>query len=234
MFLFPFNVDVPMQRVPLANWALIAVTVLLSLAFRADPSAELSDTLVLQRGNFSMVQLIGHLFAHGGILHLFGNMAFLFCFGNAINAKLGHLPFLGLYFAAGIAGGLAWLAVGGGDALIGASGAVMGMAGAFLMFYPRNDVSVLYWFIVMAGTFQITSYFLILIYIALDIWGMVAGGGPVAYSAHVAGAMVGLAVSGTLAMVRLAPPGRGEENLFQLIGLHPRTDTRGPGDDLYY
>ena len=80
----------------------------------------------LNPDRFAPSQLITYLFVHGGVLHLLANLLFLFCFGNAVNAKLGHLPFLGLYFGCGAFAGLAWLLLGSGVPVIGASGATPG------------------------------------------------------------------------------------------------------------
>ena len=94
--LIPFNVDVPMERVPVANWIVIGITILVSLLVMAHAPDRLpikgpARYVILQRGDgFHLVQLVGHVLVHGGWFHLLGNMVFLFCFGNAINAKFGH------------------------------------------------------------------------------------------------------------------------------------------------
>src|SRR5437868_13176983 len=118
--LLPYNVDVPMMRVPFANWALIAITTLVSLAIVAgagqnprelndDPYFHVMDDtiraaeqdhlppLALVRSAFSVPQLISYQFVHADLFHLVGNMIFLFVFGNAVNAKLGHVLFVASY-----------------------------------------------------------------------------------------------------------------------------------------
>src|SRR5947209_19825054 len=151
--MIPLTVDVPMKRLPWANWGLILTTVVISLAV---PSATAEVTirsrevlthyhyspLVLQREGFAAYQFVTALFQHADLIHLFGNMLFLFVFGNAINAKLGHGGFLASYLGIGVLVHLVWLAVGGGEAYLGASGAIMGVCGMFLVLYPRNDVRV--------------------------------------------------------------------------------------------
>src|SRR5262245_8590572 len=97
--MIPLTVDVPMKRLPWANWGLILATVVISLAVPYTAEERLSllsashtihyfSPLVLQRGDFAAYQLFTSLFQHAGLLHLFGNMLFLFVFGNAVNAKL--------------------------------------------------------------------------------------------------------------------------------------------------
>src|SRR5215207_6421198 len=145
--MIPLTLDVPMKRVPWANWALLLATVVVSLAV---PYAEHQhggltpggsvrqqySPLVLQRDRFAPYQLVTALFQHADLIHLFGNMLFLFVFGNAVNAKLGHAGFLAAYLGIGVLEGLAWLAVGAGSAVLGASGAIMGICGMFLVLYP--------------------------------------------------------------------------------------------------
>jgi len=225
MFFFPFNVDVPMQRVPIANWVLIGLTTLLSMVILMEEPQLLVDSLPLWRGEyFSAVQLVGYVFVHGGLMHLLGNMMFLFCFGNAVNAKFGHATFLAFYFAVALLTGVAWLMFGSGPALVGASGAIMGVVGAFLVLYPRNDVSVFYFiflfFFIRIGTFQMASGVLIAIYVAFDLWGLIVSQeSAVAYIAHVVGALAGMAVAVVLLKTRLIESTRYEQTLLEILKL---------------
>jgi membrane associated rhomboid family serine protease len=253
--LLPYNVDVPMARLPLANWALIGVTCVITtaaflhappvkeLGIIFDPSGQVSPKMVeelrrvraaapplsLQRQHFAGPQLSSYVLVHGDVTHLVGNMVFLFCFGNAVNAKLGHLAFLVLYFTLGVVAGLAWLAVGRGQVLLGASGAVMGITGVFVVLYPRNEVRVLCWW---GGTtfFVVASYWVVAICMALDLVGTVFGDDGIAYVSHLAGELVGAAVSLGLLLGGVVGSAAGEENLLQLLGVHEpneRFDFRG-------
>src|SRR5437016_12455781 len=121
--LLPYNVDVPMERRPIVNWFLIAATCIISVAVWAEP-AELAFSLVLWRDDdFRPWQPFTCVFVHADWLHLFGNMLFLFVFGNAVNARFGHGWFFALYTVTGVLSSLAWLALGDGGLLLGASGA---------------------------------------------------------------------------------------------------------------
>src|SRR5262249_5085741 len=150
--MIPLSVDVPMKRLPWANWGLILATVLVSLAvpyvpgkrFDLFPEWDTDDQLsrlVLQPDRFEPYQLVTSLFQHPGLVHLAGHMLFLFVFGNAVNAKLGHLGFLAAYLGIGVLKNVIWV-LGGGPPCLGASVAIMGMCGMFLVLYPRNGVMV--------------------------------------------------------------------------------------------
>jgi membrane associated rhomboid family serine protease len=266
--LIPYNADVPMERLPFANWVLIAVTCLVSISVwmneakkekrqerelnqevmrlydqleqTQDPRAR--DDLhrriaklmpdddeddvhpfALNPGRFRPWQLVTSLFVHADIFHLVGNMIFLFCFGNAVNAKLGHGLFLGSYALLGVIEGLGWLVVGNGHPTIGASGAIMGIVGIFLVLFPKNDVSVLYWFgIYWAGEFSISSYVIIMFYMAGDLIGTVFfGNGGVAYACHLIGAVAGVGLGILLVWTRVLRSERYEQNLLEMFGWQP-------------
>jgi len=226
--LLPYTVDVPMERWPITNWLLIGATTVLSLGFlvqAVDPNVEY---LILQRGEgFAAAQLVGNMFGHADLGHLIGNMLFLFCFGNAVNAKLGHFKFILAYLLLGTIAGLAWLALGDGRGALGASGAIMGVIGMYFVLYPKNNVSIFYCFWLLTlriGSFSLSSYFVILIYIAFDMWGMFSeaqglGGGGVAYISHLAGFAAGAALAALLVMARVIESTEYEENLLEVLGM---------------
>lgn len=268
MFL-PYNVDVPMRRVPFTNWALMAFTVIVSLAMfgrqepkslgdilAEDPEIEgmlehleepgLSkaekDKLVkeiqkrvgakvdgppwsLQPLRFSFWNLFSYLFVHADFWHLAGNMLFLFVFGNAVNAKLGHGLFLVSYLLLGALAGLGWLLLGNGAPLVGASGAIMGIVGIFLILFPHNDVSVFYWIgFAITGTTSFSSGWLILFYMVGDLVGcLFGGGGAVAYICHLTGAAGGIALAVGLVVSGVVRSSSYEKNLLQILGVQGAT-----------
>lgn len=229
--LIPYSVDVPQDRWPIANWVLIGVTVFISGAAILSPAPTLLEQVtrhfpwhyswMLHRDEFASLQLFGHLFVHAGVVHLVGNMVLLFCFGNAVNAKLGHVLYLAAYLTFGLLSGLAWLALGGGQLALGASGAIMGVIGVFLVYFPRNDVRVFYlfWFFywARAGAFSLSSYWLILLYLAFDLWGLWSADAGIAYVAHVVGAFAGVASALLLLVTGAVGSADTEENLLQLL-----------------
>ncbi|MFL5327787.1 MAG: rhomboid family intramembrane serine protease [Gemmataceae bacterium] len=238
------NVDVPMERWPVTNWLLIAATCLISFAVWGDaastgrgrsglppalrqviqmPDAHGDDALIgaLQPNHFSMKQLVTYQFVHGDPIHLIGNMLFLFCFGNAINAKLGHLPFLALYLGLGIFSGLGWLLLGSGAPLIGSSGAIAGINGVFLVLYPLNEAAIhtprTYMF--SNDVWRMPAWLFIVGYMLFDLWGtLVTPYGGVGYVCHVAGEIAGVMVASALVLSGWVTSQRGERNLMEIFG----------------
>lgn len=215
----PCNVDVPMQRWPLMNWGVMAVTIAVSVMILFGVIGEAPWMWIGPGEDFSIAGLFGSLLTHADLLHLAGNMVFLFVFGNAVNAKVGHVPFLLCYAAIGMIEGLAWAWLADGPA-VGASGAIMGIVGMFVVFYPRNDVSVWYWLFYQGGTFEVSAYVVIAVYFAFDLWGFVSGGDTgVAYLAHVVGLLTGFAIASAMVLTGLCPSDDDEENLYEALGL---------------
>jgi membrane associated rhomboid family serine protease len=214
--MIPYQVDVPMARLPWANWALIAANGLV-FVFSAAAPAESLRPLLLDPRHFSAGQLLTSLFLHADIVHLVGNMLFLFVFGNAVNAKLGHVGFLLSYFLIGVVEGLAWRWLGHGPAL-GASGAIMGIVGLFFVLFPRNDVEVFYFDLGYGAFFTIPAFWLILLYIVWDLCGVVLWSQEgVAYVCHLAGAVAGIAEGLLLTAGRWVKSTGYEENLWEML-----------------
>lgn len=218
MFL-PFNVDVPMERIPIANWVLIALTVAASFSVGGmSPEVLLNNFILLRGEDFHFLQLLGYVLVHGRLFHLLGNMLFLFCFGNAVNAKLGHTAYLLFYFSGGLFTGVAWLLFGHSFMLVGASGAIWAVVGVFFVLHPRDDVSVFYCLGFCWGTFQVSSWVLIVIYAAFDLLGLLFSPGVgVAYICHFAGSVLGAGAAIALLRARVIESTPYEQNLLELV-----------------
>lgn len=147
------------------------------------------EPYVLKGAN--LTGLFGHMWLHGGLLHIIGNLLFLWIFGNAVCAKIGNIVYLPIYLVLGVISGISHMIFTGGSA-IGASGAINGIVGMYLVFFPTNlitcywSLNVIYW-----REFEISSYWMILWWLAWDIFGIVMGGGHVAYYAHLGGFAAG-------------------------------------------
>ncbi|MEM6392838.1 MAG: rhomboid family intramembrane serine protease [Planctomycetota bacterium] len=180
-----------MRRWPIANFVLIAAIAVVSVygwvvgdGWGFGPM----EDMVLR--GWDPVGLVGHMFLHADILHLVGNLVFLWVFGNAVCAKLGNLSYVAAFLAFGLVAAVTHNVLDGAPA-IGASGAINGVVGAFLILYPRNDVSCFYLFLLNVGSFELSAMWLILAWVAFDVWGAIDGGGQTAYWAHLGGLAAG-------------------------------------------
>jgi len=133
------------------------------------------------------------MFLHGGWLHLLGNMLFLFVFGNNVEDRLGHLRYLLFYLGCGYIAtyGFAVLNAGSTEPLVGASGAIAGVLGAYLWLFPRARVTSLVIVIPVAmPAWLVLGLWFVLQWIYFQGAG-VSGGTGVAYAAHVFGFIAG-------------------------------------------
>jgi membrane associated rhomboid family serine protease len=146
------------------------------------------------------ITLITSIFMHGGIAHIFGNMLFLLIFGDNIENRLGHLRYLIFYLVCGILASLAHVystAMLGGNLLIptlGASGAISGVLGAYILLFPRKRVSVIVFYFItdMPAIVVIGLWFVFQLVSGLGLLGAGAQGGGVAYGAHIGGFIAGM------------------------------------------
>ncbi|MBW8038821.1 MAG: rhomboid family intramembrane serine protease [Planctomycetes bacterium] len=147
---------------------------------------------------FQLKGLFGHIWLHGGIIHLLGNLLFLWIFGNAVCAKIGNVAYLPIYIVLGVLAGIAHLVFQGG-AVLGASGAIMGIVGIYLVFFPENEITCYFIFIFflrpIIREFTLSSYWMILFWLAFDIFGATMEGGAIAYFAHLGGFAVGFGLA---------------------------------------
>ncbi len=144
--------------------------------------------------------LLTSMFMHGGWGHLIGNMWFLWVFGNNIEDSMGHLRFALFYILCGVAASAAHILSGPGSAVptVGASGAISGVMGAYLLLYPRVRVYTLFFFVFFIRVVPLPAWFQLLYWLAIQvIFGFAtlgAEGGGVAFWAHVGGFVAGLAL----------------------------------------
>jgi len=150
--------------------------------------------------------LITSMFMHGGIAHIFGNMLFLFIFGDNIEDRLGHIRYLIFYLVCGILAALAQVFAtvafaGNNEASLlipslGASGAISGVLGGYILLFPTRRVTVLiWWFVTQVPAFiAIGLWFVFQLISGLGVLGSGSKAGGVAYAAHIGGFVAGLAL----------------------------------------
>jgi len=217
--LVPYHVDVPMRCRPWMNWVVIGLTVVFyPLCISSKGLSPLGEHLML--GGKSWVGMVGHVLVHADILHLLGNMLFLWVFGNAVCAKVGNLVYPFFYFGLGFAAGLGAFLLDPRPA-VGASGAINGIVGMFVVWYLLNEISCwyAYWFfgVADAGSYSVSSFWMVLLWLAFDIWGAIRGGGNVGYVAHLAGFTLGVTLGILLLVVGWVEMEEGERSLLQIV-----------------
>ena len=142
--------------------------------------------------------IITSMFLHGGWMHLIGNMFYLWIFGNNIEDKLGHMRYLIFYFVVGIIASLSQTMISPISKIpqIGASGAISGILGAYLLLFPRAKVLLLLYFISIV---KVPAYIFLGLWILLQVFNAFstlsyAAHGGVAFFAHVGGFIAGFSL----------------------------------------
>ena len=167
-----------------------------------DPEAEIRTPADLPQrpgpGNAPLLYLtvLSAMFMHGGIGHIGSNLLYLWIFGDNVEHRFGGRAFLLFYLVSGIAATIAQVALDPGSLIpnLGASGAISGVLGAYLVLFPRNVVNVLFFFRVVA----VPAFLVLGLWIVMQLvsgWGAIAATeqtGGVAYGAHVGGFVAGV------------------------------------------
>ncbi len=204
---------------PIVTIILIAINVAVYLytSFSSNlPLLESSDESIMQLGfkpiyiftnpAEALIKVFTSMFVHADIFHIFFNMYFLWLFGSRLEGFIGHKRYLALYLLSGISAVLfhvAFIPVGGYDSLlvpaVGASGAISGVLGAYLLMLPYTRLVVCMFFILLPFCFRLSAAaFLILWFAEQVIYGYMRLGG-VAYFAHVGGFVMGILLAPWLA-----------------------------------
>jgi membrane associated rhomboid family serine protease len=203
--MFPIRDHNPSTRMPFVTYGLILVniTVFLSYWYQDHRDIELfifAYGLVpidVVNGDAS-ASLITHMFLHGGWMHLLGNMLFLWIFGDNMEDAMGHRRFALFYFGAGFcAAGLQIM----GDPtsqipMVGASGAIGGVLGGYLLLYPKARIDVLFIFIIFFRIFAIPAWVVLGFWFGSQLLNSASGAQDgVAYLAHIGGFLGGLVLT---------------------------------------
>lgn len=140
-----------------------------------------------------LLSLITSMFMHAGFLHIGGNMLYLWIFGNNIEDRLGRVGFVMFYLATGLvaSGAHVLLNTGSAQPVVGASGAVSGVLGAYLVLFPHARVLALVPLGFFFFTVQLPAGVLLVVYFVLQLFGVLGGGSSVAFAAHIGGFVAG-------------------------------------------
>lgn len=212
--MFPLHDDNPTRIFPVVTVALIVICTLVFLWELAAPNAEgVAYSFGLIPAVFfgarelppelsvipSSLTLITSMFLHGGWMHLIGNMAYLWIFGNNVEDAMGHARFIIFYLLCGVAATLAhaFFDIDSTLPLVGASGAIAGVLGAYLLLHPKSRVLVLVFLGFFVTTVRLPAVVVIGFWIALQLFNAALAGpsaGGVAWWAHIGGFVAGLAL----------------------------------------
>ena len=205
--MFPIRDHNPSDRTPFVTWALIGINVAIFLSYFPSLSGS-EPQLMAFFDRWALIPaetlqgmdghtLLTSMFLHGGWMHLIGNMLFLFIFGDNLEDLLGHLGFLGFYLASGLAAAAGQILADPGSSvpMVGASGAIAGVMGGYLLMFPKARIDVLVLIIFLIKIFTIPAWLMLGIWFALQLvngLAMDVAGGGVAYWAHAGGFAAGL------------------------------------------
>lgn len=198
--MFPIRDHNPSGRTPYVTFGLIALNALVFLSYWTSLQGDEIDRFfqiwglvpaALTQGQ-SLATIMTSMFLHAGWLHLLGNMLFLWIFGDNLEDEMGHAGFLGFYLLSGIAAALAQVAMDPTSfvPMVGASGAIAGVMGGYLLLYPKARVDVLFIFIIFFRIFAIPAWIVLGVWFGLQVFsGLSVPGdmGGVAYWAHAGG-----------------------------------------------
>ncbi len=190
---FPLRDDNPRRRFPFINWLFIVLNV---AAFIVSLSAfeQFIDTYGFKPAEFSLLTLFTSMFLHGGIAHVFGNMWFLYIFGDNIEDTFGRFKYIVFYILSGIVASLSHflLNIGSSIPAVGASGAISGVLGAYIVLFPKVGVYVTGGFGhvgKVSAKFMLGIWFLFqLISGTFSLFGQQSG---IAFFAHIGGFVFG-------------------------------------------
>ena len=244
--LIPWAVDVPRDRHPVMNYVVIGIIFLFFtfqaldwlnfierrelLQFEVDQGKMTEEdarkileelqkegTGVLVLRSWRVREFFGHMWLHGGIIHLVGNLIFLWVFGNAVCSKIGGWLYFPLYIFFGLCAAFCHQLFIGGS-MAGASGAINGVVGMYLVYFAENDITC--YFTVTLGDwhrFTVSSYKVILVFLLFDILGAILGSSGVAYFAHLGGFAAGFGMALLLLKLGLVKMERYEKSLLQIF-----------------
>lgn len=205
--MFPIRDHNPSERTPYVTYVLIGANILAFLLFYLpvlnNPAGLQSfyNTWGLVPARITsgggQITFLTSMFLHGGFMHLAGNMLFLWIFGDNLEDELGHGRFAFFYLGSGIGAAVLQILAGPTSTvpMVGASGAIAGVMGGYLLLYPRARVDVLFIFVIIFKVFPLPAWIMLGAWFALQVFNgaaMPTGEGGVAHWAHAGGFIVGL------------------------------------------
>lgn len=228
--ILPIRTNVVLKKPPYMNYIIIAANIAIfvlswypvrTMGGTTDALRPWAQAFQLNPAEPALYQFITYAFLHAGIGHIFGNMFFLYIFGNNVNDKLGHLGYLCFYLAGGIFAGLGHCLIhGSAISLLGASGAVAAVTGAYLVLFPQTLITVVWWLLII-GTFDLPAFYFI--GFKMIVWDNIIERSThsVAYDAHLSGYLFGI-----LSIILMLATGLLQRSAFDMWSMLKRWNQR--------
>ncbi|MBV1865256.1 MAG: rhomboid family intramembrane serine protease [Rhodobacteraceae bacterium] len=204
--MFPIRDHNPSRRTPYVTWGLIAANIVVFALYYPLMSDDYLLAVFWQEwamipekvsGGHRTYTLLTSMFLHGGFIHLASNMLFLWIFGDNMEDSFGHLPFLAFYLVCGVAADLLQVLPNPSSAIpvVGASGAIAGVLGGYLLLFPKARVDVILIFIIFFKIFTLRAWIVLGFWFGLQLFNSMGSidstEGGVAYWAHTGGFLAG-------------------------------------------
>lgn len=211
--MFPISDSIKSRSFPIVTLALIAVNIFVFFQELTAPSTDevikqyaLTPSLVHFSDWHTLIPFVTSMFLHGGFLHIISNMWFLWIFGDDVEDYFGKFWYLILYFGAGIAGNVAqfYTASGASIPMLGASGAISGVLGAYYALFPNSRIKSIVTLFFFITVVEIPAVFYLFYWFIIQLFSGIASlpqsqMGGVAFWAHAVGFIVGVFFGRTLA-----------------------------------
>ena len=208
--MFPISDVIPSRTTPFVTVGLIAVNALIFFYEQSLPAPRLEQFIAsyaLVPAWFTWTALFTSPFLHGGWMHVISKMLYLWIFGDNVEDRLGHARFLIFYLGAGAAAAVLQMLFNPFSSvpMLGASGAIAGVMGAYFVLYPHSRVLTFVFLLIFVDLVEIPALFFLGIWFLMQLLSGVgslgvrnAAGGGTAFWAHIGGFVVGLAIGAVL------------------------------------
>ncbi len=239
--MFPIRDHNPSERTPIVTWVLIAINIGVFLSYWPAIGGQTAQLMSFYN-DYALVPvefsrglevqtIVTSMFLHGGWMHLIGNMLFLWIFGDNMEDQLGHVGFLIFYLLCGGAAGLAQVYADpfSNIPMVGASGAIAGVMGGYLVLFPRARVDLLLIIFIIFKVITVPAWLMLGLWFGLQLVSGAAAdaaAGGVAYWAHAGGFIAGLVLI-LPAFLRRGGPAFWQKN--HGVPPHAEASTRVPG-----
>ena len=214
--LFPYKDDNPRILIPYVTYGIIAINILVFvIQFNLGISSQTAEENFIYSfgfipANFSFITIFTSMFLHGGFSHIMGNMWFLWVFGDNVEGVLGHAKYALFYILCGVAATISQLLINPASTIpmVGASGAIAGVLGMYMIRFPKANVHVFAFIIIFFTTFRIPALFVLGFWFfnqltnGLGSLGFNTTGG-VAWFAHIGGFIAGIMLNQAFKHIRL-------------------------------